>query len=44
MEWCRGVAVCARAHAQERLNNLLVAAEYIDCFSSPSPRIVQMRF
>lgn len=28
MEWSRGVALCARLHAQDRLNSLLVAAEY----------------
>jgi hypothetical protein len=28
MEWSRGLALCARLHAQDRLNSLLVAAEY----------------
>jgi len=28
VEWSRGVALCARQHAQDRLNSLLIAAEY----------------
>jgi len=28
MESSRGVALCARQHAQDRLNSLLIAAEY----------------
>jgi hypothetical protein len=28
MDWSRGVALCARLHAQDRLNSLLIAAEY----------------
>lgn len=28
MEWSRGVALCTRLHAQDRLNSLLIAAEY----------------
>jgi len=41
-EWCRGVAWCARLHAQDRLNSLLVAAEYGNPPSSPARRIVQV--
>ena len=28
MEWSRGVARCARLHAQDRLNRLLIAGKY----------------
>jgi hypothetical protein len=28
MEWSRGVALCARLHAQDRLNRVLIAAKY----------------
>jgi hypothetical protein len=42
MEWSRGVALCARLHAQDRLNSLLVAAEYGNPPSSPARRIVQV--
>jgi hypothetical protein len=42
MEWSRGVALCARQHAQDRLNSLLVAAEYGNPPSAPARRIVQV--
>jgi len=42
MDWCRGVALCTRLHAQDRLNSLLVAAEYGNPPSSPARRIVQV--
>lgn len=42
MEWSRGVVLCARLHASERLNSLLVAVEYGNPPSSPAPRIVQI--
>jgi hypothetical protein len=42
MEWCRGVALSARQHAQDRLNSLLVAAEYESAAPSPERRIIQV--
>lgn len=42
MEWSRGVALCVRQHAQDRLNSLLVAAEYGNPPSAPARRIVQV--
>ena len=30
MEWSRSAALCARRHAQDRLNSLLIAAEYVN--------------
>jgi hypothetical protein len=42
MEWSRSAALCARLHAQDRLNSLLVAAEYGNRPSSASRRIVQV--
>jgi len=42
MEWSRSAALCARLHAQDRLNSLLVAAEYGNTPSSTARRIVQI--
>jgi hypothetical protein len=42
VEWSRSVALCARQHAQDRINSLLVAAEYGNPPASPARRIVQV--
>jgi hypothetical protein len=42
VEWCKGVALCARLHAQDRLNSLLVAAEYGNPPLSPPRQIIQV--
>ena len=44
MEWSRRVMLCARAHAQDQLNSLHVAAEYGVAPGPQAPRIIQARF
>jgi len=44
MEWSRRVMLCARAHAQDQLNSLHVAAEYGVAPAPQAPRIIQARF
>jgi hypothetical protein len=42
IEWSRAVALCARLHAHDRLNSLLVAAEYANHPASPARPFVQL--
>ena len=42
MEWSRGVALCARLHARDQLNSLLVAAEYANHRPSSARPFVQV--
>ena len=41
VEWSRLVALCARAHAQERLGGLHIAGAYTNAPPAPSPCIIQ---
>jgi hypothetical protein len=38
VEWCRITALCARSHAQSRLNRIAVAQRYAVPSGQPSPR------
>jgi hypothetical protein len=38
-EWCRITAMCARAHAQARLNRIAVARRYAPSSGQPASRI-----
>lgn len=42
MEWSRAVGQCARLHALDRLNSLLVAAEYANDRASTARPFVQV--
>lgn len=44
MEWSRRVVICARAHAQDRLNGLHVAGQYGDPPRPQVPQLIQTRF
>jgi hypothetical protein len=44
VEWSRRVVICARAHAQDRLNNLHVAEQYGDSLPPEVPQLIQTRF
>jgi hypothetical protein len=39
VEWCRTTALCARSHAQARLNRVRAAQQYCASRPQPAPRI-----